>query len=220
MFRYQLICPRWTPTCRPRPAGGWCGRSPRAPTPGRSAGSTATPATRWTAGSAATAGGLDALAPSTRQPGSRIDTTVLELAAALKENPDRTAAGRADPARLLGLVAVGIDAAAAVPPPRPDRPPTAGRVRPVRGRGTERTLGRRRVARPRVGGRKTYLFAFLDDHSRLGRRVPFGFAEDTVRLAAALQPASPRVPPASTSTTAAPTSIPGCCAPAASSASG
>ena len=39
------------------------------------------------------AGGLDALAPSTRQPGSRIDTTVLELAAALKrENPDRTAA--------------------------------------------------------------------------------------------------------------------------------
>jgi hypothetical protein len=38
-------------------------------------------------------GGFDALTPSTRQPGSRIDTTVLELAVALKrENPERTAA--------------------------------------------------------------------------------------------------------------------------------
>ena len=42
---------------------------------------------------------------------------------------------------------------------------------------------------PVLGGRKTYLFAFLDDHSRaiVGHR--FGFAEDTVRLAAALRPA-------------------------------
>jgi transposase InsO family protein len=42
---------------------------------------------------------------------------------------------------------------------------------------------------PKVGGRKTYLFAFLDDHSRLALGYRFGFAEDTVRLAAALQPA-------------------------------
>ena len=42
---------------------------------------------------------------------------------------------------------------------------------------------------PRVAGRKTYLFAFLDDHSRLAVGYRFGFAEDTVRLAAALQPA-------------------------------
>ncbi len=42
---------------------------------------------------------------------------------------------------------------------------------------------------PRINGRKTYLFAFLDDHSRaiVGHR--WGFAEDTVRLAAALRPA-------------------------------
>jgi len=42
---------------------------------------------------------------------------------------------------------------------------------------------------PRIEGRKTYLFAFLDDHSRaiVGHR--WGFAEDTVRLAAALRPA-------------------------------
>ena len=42
---------------------------------------------------------------------------------------------------------------------------------------------------PRVGDRKTYLFAFLDDHSRLSAGYRFGFAEDTVRLAAALRPA-------------------------------
>jgi putative transposase len=41
----------------------------------------------------------------------------------------------------------------------------------------------------RVGGRKTYLFAFLDDHSRAVMAARFGFAEDTVRLAAALRPA-------------------------------
>src|SRR5689334_8247379 len=33
------------------------------------------------------------------------------------------------------------------------------------------------------------IFAFLDDHSRLAVGYRFGFAEDTVRLAAALQPA-------------------------------
>ena len=59
------------------------------------------------------------MSPSIRQPGTRIDTTVLELAAALKrENPDRTAA---QVMRILrastGLGAVGIDAAAAFPPP-------------------------------------------------------------------------------------------------------
>ncbi|MGY3678379.1 hypothetical protein ACVWXU_002002 [Streptomyces sp. TE33382] len=43
--------------------------------------------------------------------------------------------------------------------------------------------------RPRIGGRKTYLFAFIDDHSRAIVGHWFGFAEDTVRLAAALRPA-------------------------------
>ena len=40
-----------------------------------------------------------------------------------------------------------------------------------------------------IGGRKTYLFAFIDDHSRLITGHRFGHAEDTVRLAAALRPA-------------------------------
>jgi putative transposase len=39
---------------------------------------------------------------------------------------------------------------------------------------------------PRVGDRKTYLFV-LDDHSRLPTGYRFGYAEDTVRLAAALK---------------------------------
>ena len=42
---------------------------------------------------------------------------------------------------------------------------------------------------PRIGGRKTCLFAFPDDHSRAIAGHRWGFAEDTVRLAAALRPA-------------------------------
>jgi putative transposase len=40
-----------------------------------------------------------------------------------------------------------------------------------------------------VAGRKTYLFAFLDDHSRMVVGHRWGLAEDTVRLASALRPA-------------------------------
>ena len=40
-----------------------------------------------------------------------------------------------------------------------------------------------------IAARKTYLFAFLDDHSRLLPGYRWGYAEDTVRLAAALRPA-------------------------------
>jgi len=42
---------------------------------------------------------------------------------------------------------------------------------------------------PAITGRKTYLFAFLDDRSRAVMAARFGFAEDAVRLAAALRPA-------------------------------
>ena len=66
----------------------------------------------------------------------------------------------------------------------------AGGVRPVRGRAPERPLDWRCVARHTNSGcRKTYLFAFLDDHSRLLPGYRWGYAEDTVRLAAALRPA-------------------------------
>ena len=39
---------------------------------------------------------------------------------------------------------------------------------------------------PAVGGRKTYLFAFIDDHSRALTGYRWGLSEDTVRLEAAL----------------------------------
>ncbi len=42
---------------------------------------------------------------------------------------------------------------------------------------------------PRIGGRKTYLFAFVDDYSRLVTAARWAFAEDAVRLSAALRPA-------------------------------
>jgi len=62
----------------------------------------------------------------------------------------------------------------------------------------------------------------LDDHSRLAVGYRFGFAEDTVRLAAALQPAlAARGVPASVYVdNGSASSTPGCCAPAPSSASG
>jgi putative transposase len=42
---------------------------------------------------------------------------------------------------------------------------------------------------PRVAGRKSYLFAFIDDNSRAVMGYRFGYAEDTVRLAVALRSA-------------------------------
>ena len=42
---------------------------------------------------------------------------------------------------------------------------------------------------PAIGGRKTYLFCFIDDHSRAVMGARWAFHEDVVRLAAALRPA-------------------------------
>jgi putative transposase len=139
-------------------------------------------------------GGFDALVPSPRQGTPRTPAEVLELAVALRlENPSRTAAGiqRILRAQLgwapdertlqryfnrLGLGATTTASAPAV-------------------------FGRFEAAAPndlwtgdalhgiRIEGRKTYLFAFLDDHSRLLVGHRWGHAEDTVRLAAALRPA-------------------------------
>jgi len=138
-------------------------------------------------------GGFDALVPNPRQSSPRLPAELIELALGLKrENPERTAAqvrrilrgqlGWAPGERTLqryfaeeGLI----------------RPPAIGPV----------VFGRFEANRPNelwtgdalhgpvIGGRKTYLFAFIDDHSRaiVGHR--WGYAEDTVRLAAALRPA-------------------------------
>ncbi|MBF6558330.1 MAG: DDE-type integrase/transposase/recombinase [Acidimicrobiales bacterium] len=146
-------------------------------------------------------GGFDALVPSPRQSSPRLPVEVIEMAVALKrENPARTATqvrrilrtemGWAPGERTLQrhfatdpLIAAALGALAAGGP------------------GSEAVFGRFEAERPNelwtgdalhgptIAGRKTYLFAFLDDHSRaiVGHR--FGFSEDTVRLAAALRPA-------------------------------
>ena len=139
-------------------------------------------------------GGFDALVPSPRQSQPRTPPEVFELAAALKkENPSRSAAqvrrilhaqlGWAPNETTLQrmFVRTGLTALRA-----PVEPAVFGRFEA--GRPNEIWTGDA-LHGPRIGGRKTYLFAFLDDHSRaiVGHR--WGFAEDTVRLAAALRPA-------------------------------
>jgi len=141
-------------------------------------------------------GGFDALVPHPRQASRRLPAEVLDLAVALKkENPDRTATqvrrilraqlGWAPGERTLQRRFADLAAA--------DPTALGGAATPVFGRfeadrPNELWTGDA-LHGPRIGGRKTYLFAFLDDHSRaiVGHR--FGFAEDTVRLAAALRPA-------------------------------
>jgi putative transposase len=151
-------------------------------------------------------GGFDALVPDPRRSSPRLPVEVIEMAVALKrENPARTAAqvrrilraqmGWSPGERTLQrhfsqdpLIAAQLGAVAAGGPD----------ARGVFGPGV---FGRFEADRPnelwtgdalhgpRIGGRKTYLFAFLDDHSRAVVGHRFGFAEDTVRLAAALRPA-------------------------------
>jgi len=139
-------------------------------------------------------GGFDALVPAPRQCQPRTPPEVMELAVALKkENPARTPAQVQRILRAQGgwapdettirrmFTRTGLTALT----PAADAP----------------AFGRFEAARPneiwtgdalhaiRVQGRKTYLFAFIDDHSRAVMAARFGFAEDTIRLAAALRPA-------------------------------
>lgn len=141
-------------------------------------------------------GGFDALVPHPRQSSRRLPADVLDLAVALKkENPDRTATqvrrilraqlGWAPGERTLQRRFADL---AAVDPTALGRAAAAVFGRFEADRPNELWTGDA-LHGPRIGGRKTYLFAFLDDHSRaiVGHR--WGFAEDTVRLAAALRPA-------------------------------
>ena len=139
-------------------------------------------------------GGFEALVPEPRRLATRTDTQVLELAASLKrENPARTVA---QVARIL-RTATGWAPSESTLLRHFHRcelmGPAAGQSAEVFGRfeaadPNELWVGDA-LHGPRVGDRKTYLFAFLDDHSRLVVGHRFGFAEDTVRLAAALKPA-------------------------------
>jgi putative transposase len=140
------------------------------------------------------AGGFAALAPPARQVTLRTDAQVLELAAALKrERPQRTAAqvarilrahcGWAPSARTLQRHFERLELRT-----RPDgRPPQAyGRFEATRP--NELWTGDA-LHGPAIAGRKAYLFAFIDDHSRAVMAARWGYFEDTIRLAAALRPA-------------------------------
>src|SRR6266545_6302852 len=140
------------------------------------------------------AGGFDALVPTPRRVEPRTPAEVLELAAALKrETPERTAAqvavilrahaGWAPTERTLQRHFVRLELNT-----RGDGSPPAAFGRFEADAPNQLWTGDA-LHGPVVGGRKTYLFAFIDDHSRalVGHR--WGHAEDTVRLAAALRAA-------------------------------
>jgi len=140
-------------------------------------------------------GGFEALVPSTRRCEPRTDPAVLELAAALKrEVPARTAA------QVAAILAACSGPAGTAPSPRtlqrhfarlelstgPDgRPPRAfGRFEAAAA--NDRWTGDA-LHGPVIAGRKTYLFAFIDDHSRALVGYRWGHSEDTVRLEVALR---------------------------------
>jgi putative transposase len=194
LFRYQLICPALDPELSSKARGRVVRSIAAGSHPGPFGGQhrySRDTLDRWIR--RYRAGGLDALEPSIRQPGSRIDTAVLELAVALKrENPERTAAQIVRILRVSGGWAPSESTLLRLFHHRELMGPAAG-GQPVFGRfeagaPNERWVGDA-LHGPLVAGRKTYLFAFLDDHSRLATGYRFGFAEDAVRLAAALQPA-------------------------------
>jgi putative transposase len=140
------------------------------------------------------AGGFDALLPASRQVAPRTDATVLELAIGLKrENPARTATqvvrilraqlGWSPSERTLQRHFTRRELTT-----RPDgRPPQAfGRFEADR---VNEIWTADVLHGPRAGGHKTYLFAILDDHSRLIVGAKFCHREDTIRLAGVLRSA-------------------------------
>jgi putative transposase len=141
------------------------------------------------------AGGFEALVPAPRQASPRTPGEVLELAAALKrENPERTAAqvqrilraqsGWAPSDRTLQRLFSRLELTA--PPADPGQQQAFGRFEASRP--NELWTGDA-LHGPVVGGRKTFLFCFIDDHSRAVMGARWAFHEDVVRLAAALRPA-------------------------------
>ncbi|TQC39032.1 transposase [Rhodococcus sp. WS4] len=195
LFRYQLICPALDPGLSTKARGRLvreiAGREHTDPSGNQVRYSRHT-LDRWIR--RYKAGGFDELIPSPRKPAARTDAVVLDLAAALKrENPARTAAqvqrilrastGWAPSESTLLRLFHRLEL---IGPAAGDTPEVFGRFEAENP--NDRWTGDA-LHGPRIGGRKTYLFAFLDDHSRLVTGYRFGYAEDTVRLAVALEPA-------------------------------
>ena len=141
-------------------------------------------------------GGFDALVPSPRQPAPRTPAEVLALAEALKrEKPGRTAAqvrrvlqvttGWAPSDRTLQRLFERLELNGPLPGPEEE----------------QRAFGRFECTRPNemwtgdtlhgpvIGGKKSYLFAFIDDRSRAVMGARWAHHDDVVRMAAAFRPA-------------------------------
>lgn len=142
-------------------------------------------------------GGFEALVPTPARVLPRTPAEVLEVAVALKrENPERTAAhivrimraqsGWAPSERTVQRYFVRLELDRELASPPAAGPGVFGRFEADRC--NELWTGDV-LHGPVITGRKTYLFAFLDDKSRAVMGYRFGFSEDTVRLAAALRPA-------------------------------
>jgi putative transposase len=194
LFRYQLIREAADPALSPKARGRLVRQtaaSEHLDPSGRLVRVSRDTLDRWIR--AWRAGGFDALVPSPRQSSPRLPVEVIETAIALKrENPERTAAQ----VRRILRAQMGW-----APGERTLQRHFAEHPLITAGQPTQPVFGRFEATRPnelwtgdalhglQLGGRKTYLFAFLDDHSRTAVGHRFGFAEDTVRLAAALRPA-------------------------------
>ena len=194
LFRYQLICEVIDPQLSARQRGQRVRELAAAEHDGpggakvRVSEQTIRRWVRWWR-----AGGFEALVPAPARVSPRTPAEVLALAVALKrENPERTAvqiarilraqAGWAPSDRTLQRHFVRLELARELE----GRPQAFGRFEASRC--NELWTGDA-LHGPVICGRKTYLFAFIDDRSRAVMAARFGFSEDTVRLAAALRPA-------------------------------
>ncbi len=138
------------------------------------------------------AGGFEALAPVSRTGEPVTEKRLLDLAEALKrEVPRRTAAqvaqiirtveGSGPSARTLQrhFARLGLNT-------RPDGSPPEAFGRFEAAAAGDLWTGDA-LHGPTIAGRKTYLFAFIDDHSRALVGYRWGLSEDTVRLEAAFR---------------------------------
>src|SRR6266571_6732579 len=195
LFRYQLIREAADPALSTRQRGRMVRELAARAHPGPSGEQVAVSRAtidRWIR--AWRTGGFAALAPPARQVTLRTDAQVLELAAGLKrEKPARTAAqvmrilrkscGWSPSVRTLQRHFERLELRA-----RPDGLPPQVFGRFECAAPNEMWTGDA-LHGPRIAGRKAYLFAFLDDHSRAVMAARWGYFEDSVRLAAALRPA-------------------------------
>lgn len=137
------------------------------------------------------AGGFEALVPASRQAEPTTPASVLAMAEALRrEDPQRTAAH---------VAAVISEVHGWAPSQRTIQRLFARLGLNVKAPASRRVFGRFEAAAPnerwtgdalhgpKIAGRKTYLFAFIDDHSRLFTGYRWGHSEDTLRLEAALR---------------------------------